>query len=345
MLPKVTASFAEDVFIFPKATPKTVSIIVRAEKENVTGTVSVVHPQGWSISPSEATFTLSQKGETETIDFLVTPPSQDSEGTISPKIMAEGSVFDKKLNEIAYYHIPKQYVLLPAKAKVVRLNIIKTGEHIGYIVGAGDKVPESLKQIGYQVHTLNVDDIDEGVLDKYDGIVIGIRAYNVIEELKFKQPHLLNYVKNGGNLIVQYNTANRWRSQFENIAPYPLKISRDRVTNENAPVEILAKSHALVNFPNQITERDFQGWVQERGLYFPNEWGDEFTPVLSMADEGEDAKKGSLLVAPYGEGYYIYTGLSFFRELPAGVPGAFKLFANMLSIGKENVQSTDEIKG
>ncbi|MBC30903.1 MAG: LmbE family protein [Muricauda sp.] len=345
VLPKVTASFEEDVLIFSEAKPKTVSVTVRAGKENISGTIALDHPAGWSVSPPEATFELSQKGETRSIDFVVTPPSNDSEGTIKPKITAEGAVYDKELVEIAYDHIPKQYVLLPAKAKVVRLNILKTGEHIGYIVGAGDKVLESLEQIGYQVHTINLEDIGKEDLSRFDGIVVGIRAYNVVEDLKFKQPYLLDYVKNGGTLIVQYNTANRWSSQFENIAPYPLKISRDRVTDETAPVEILAKNHALVNFPNTIDEKDFDGWVQERGLYFPDEWGKEFTPILSMADKGETPKKGSLLVAPYGQGHYIYTGLSFFRELPAGVPGAFKLFANMLSIGKENLQSTDEIKG
>lgn len=146
----------------------------------------------------------------------------------------------------------------------------------------------------------------------------------------------MDYVKNGGTLIVQYNTAGRWDSQFENIAPYPLTLSRDRVTDENSEVKILAGDHPLMNYPNTITPSDFEGWVQERGLYFPDEWAPEFTPILSMKDSGESAKKGSLLVAEYGEGHYIYTGLSFFRELPAGVPGAYKLFANMLSIGKNN---------
>ncbi|MEX0361648.1 MAG: LmbE family protein, partial [Allomuricauda sp.] len=206
-------------------------------------------------------------------------------------------------------------------------------------------VPESLKQIGYQVHTIDPNDIQSGSLDKYDAVVVGIRAYNVVESLKFKQPVLFEYVQNGGNMIVQYNTAGRWSKQFENIAPYDLTLSRDRVTDENAAVSIIANDHSLVNFPNTIKESDFDGWVQERGLYFPKEWSPEFTPVLSMTDEGEEAKEGSLLVAPYGEGHYIYTGLSFFRELPAGVSGAYKLFANMLSIGKSEVKTESNVKG
>ena len=163
--------------------------------------------------------------------------------------------------------------------------------------------------------------------------------------MKFKQPYLFDYVKEGGNLIIQYNTAGRWAAAYEDIAPYPLKLSRDRVTDENSTVEILAKDHALVNFPNLIASKDFEGWVQERGLYFPSEWDPAFTPILSMQDEGEDPKNGSLVVAPYGKGNYIYTGLSFFRELPAGVPGAYKLFANMLSLGKEKLEQENAIKG
>ncbi|NNC33794.1 MAG: LmbE family protein, partial [Croceitalea sp.] len=212
------------------------------------------------------------------------------------------------------------------------------------IVGAGDKVPESLEQIGYKVELININEIETGSLKKYDGIVLGIRAYNVLDELQFKQDYLLDYVKNGGNLIVQYNTAGRWRNQFENIAPYPLTVSRDRVADENAAVDIIAKEHPVINTPNKITNADFDGWVQERGLYFPSEWSDEFSAILSMNDAGETPKAGSLLIAPYGKGNYIYTGLSFFRELPAGVSGAYKLFANMLSLGKDNKNKSDEVK-
>ncbi|NNK75714.1 MAG: LmbE family protein, partial [Maribacter sp.] len=157
--------------------------------------------------------------------------------------------------------------------------------------------------------------------------------------------YLFDYVENGGNLVIQYNTAGRWSAQFDDIAPYPLKLSRDRVTDENSSVQIIAKDHELVNYPNKIKLSDFDGWVQERGLYFPNEWDDKFTPILTMRDADESEKAGSLLIAPYGKGNYIYTGLSFFRELPAGVSGAYKLFANMLSVGKENVEEETNIKG
>ena len=180
------------------------------------------------------------------------------------------------------------------------------------------------------------------LLKQFDAVVVGIRAYNTVSALKFKQKFLLDYVEKGGNMIVQYNTSGR--RGVDVGAPYKLEISRDRVTDESAKVTILAKDHSLMNFPNKITSNDFNGWVQERGLYFPNKWGKEFTPVLSMNDEGETVKNGSILVAKHGKGYYMYTGLSFFRELPAGVSGAYKIFANMLSIGKDNLQIKQEIK-
>ncbi|MEM9362620.1 MAG: PIG-L family deacetylase [Bacteroidota bacterium] len=345
VLPEVTTQIDEKVLIFPTSEPKDVIVKVRAGKDNVSGEVQLNHPTGWVVSPNSKSFSIEKVGQEQILTFKVAPPSVDSEGKLNPIARINGEEFDKELVEIAYDHIPKQSVLLPSEAKVVRMNISKTGEHIGYIMGAGDKVPESLEQIGYQVHLINPKDIQSGSLEKYDAVVVGIRAYNVVETLKFKQPFLFEYVENGGNLIVQYNTANRWRKQIDNIAPFQLSISRDRVTNENAQVNVLAKNHSLVNFPNAITEQDFDNWVQERGLYFPNQWGAEFTPILSMNDKGESPKEGSLLVAPYGKGHYIYTGLSFFRELPAGVSGAYKLFANMLSIGKSEMKSENNVKG
>ncbi len=160
--------------------------------------------------------------------------------------------------------------------------------------------------------------------------VVGIRAYNTVEELASKQQLLFDFVKEGNTMIVQYNTTGKLT--VKDIAPFPLKISRDRVTEEDAEVRFLVPNHKVLNYPNKITSKDFEGWVQEQGLYYPNEWDATFTPILSSNDLGEDPKNGGLLIAPYGKGHYIYTGLSFFRELPAAVPGAFRLFANMISI-------------
>ncbi|MCE2612365.1 PIG-L family deacetylase [Flavobacteriaceae bacterium D16] len=345
ILPEATASFQDKVLLFPDGTSKVVPVTVVAHKDELEGEIVLKTGNGWQLDQKTQKFSISRKGEAVTLNFTLTPPATEAEDYIYPVIRINGKEIIHQLEVIPYAHIPKQSVLLPAEVKVVRLNLNKAGENIGYIPGAGDNVAESLKQIGYNVQLLETDEIQEGELDKFDAIVVGIRAYNVSEDLKFKQPILLEYVKNGGTLVLQYNTAGRRDRPFEELAPYPLKLSRDRVTNENSEVRFLAAEHPVLNFPNPITQKDFEGWVQERGLYFPNEWDQRFTPVLSMNDEGESPKSGSLLITSYGKGHYIYTGLSFFRELPAGVPGAYKLFTNILSIGKKNLKKKPNIKG
>ena len=345
VLPQATARFSDKVILFADSKPKPVPVTIKAHADNIKGEVQLCHSEGWKVETETQAFEIANKGDELTVIFNLTPPENEDENYISPIVKIGSGNITKELVPIAYDHIPTQSVLLPSEAKVVRLDIKKVGEHIGYIAGAGDKIPESLRQIGYTVHTISPGSISSSSLNKYDAVVVGIRAYNVVPELKFKQRFLMDYVKNGGTLVVQYNTAGRRDSAFDNIAPYALTLSRDRVTDENSEVTILAEDHSLTNFPNPISVSDFEGWVQERGLYFPNEWSEAFTPILEMKDKGESEKKGSLLVAPYGKGNYIYTGLSFFRELPAGVPGAYKLFANMLSIGKDGKNDETRIKG
>ena len=332
ILPEVTSSIPEKVLIFSTEDTKKIPVIIRAGKDNIFGTVSLQHPNGWIVSPSQQTFNISTKDQEETILFSVKPPKNQSEGYLIPQIQIGDNLYNKELVIIDYDHIPYQSVLLPSKAKVVRINLQKKGQNIGYIEGAGDAIPESLKQIGYDVTTIPASEITRDNLKQYDAIVVGIRAYNTVPELSFRQPVLMNYVENGGTLILQYNT-NR-RLVTNELAPFSLTLSRDRVTDEFSEVEILNPDHPILNTPNIITQVDFEGWVQERGLYFPNEWAEEFTPILGMHDINYPQTNGALLVANYGKGYYIYTGLSFFRELPAGVPGAYRLFANLLSIGK-----------
>ena len=330
ILPEVTTKLKDKVLIFSDDTPQKVWVEVRAGANNVNGNVRLQVPTNWAVLPKEISFNIAQKNDKKTVIFLVTPPNNESEGKLKVIATLAGKKYEKELVEINYNHIPKQAVLLNSQAKIVRLNIKKVGNSIGYIKGAGDAVPESLRQIGYEVTFIKPSEINGDNLHTYDAIVLGVRAYNVLKELKFKQKFLLDYVEKGGNMIVQYNT-NR---KVDIAAPFSLQLSRDRVTDEFAEVRIVAKEHALLNFPNKIRNEDFNGWVQERGLYFPAAWSKEYTPILSMNDKGETAKNGSLLIAKLGKGNYIYTGLSFFRELPAGVSGAYKLFANMLSVGK-----------
>jgi LmbE family N-acetylglucosaminyl deacetylase len=334
ILPKVTTRLQNKVLIFSDDVAKKVLVEVSAGADSIVGNIRLKVPKSWQVSPKEISFNISQKNDKQTVAFFITPPKNRSEGTLRVIATSAGKEYKKELIEINYSHIPKQTVLLGSQAKIVRLNIKSVGNKIGYIKGAGDAVPESLRQIGYKVTLLNPLEINGDNLQKYDAIVLGIRAYNVVKELKFKQKYLLAYVAKGGNLVVQYNT-NRG---VDVAAPFSLQLSRDRVTDEFAEVRILDEKHPVLNYPNKITPNDFKNWVQERGLYFPDSWSKEYTPILSMNDKGESKKNGSLLIAKYGKGNYIYTGLSFFRELPAGVSGAYKLFANLLSLGKQGAE-------
>ena len=333
IIPEVSAKIDEKVIIFENDQQKEISVIIKAGRNDIEGYATLCSPNDWNVYPEKQKISISKQGEEQTLVFTIIPPKNQSEGLISPIVYVDKNEYTKELVEIDYEHIPYQTVLINSESKIVRLDIKKNGENIGYIEGAGDVVPESLKQIGYNVVTIKPDDINSESLSRFDAVVLGIRAYNTVDELKFKQKFLFDFVKNGGNLIVQYNT--NFRLKVDELAPYELQLSRDRVTDENAEVRILDPNHPLLNYPNKITSQDFDGWVQERGLYFPDKWSNEFTPLLSINDSGESPKEGSLLIAPYGKGYYIYTGLSFFREFPAGVPGAYRLFTNMLSAGNE----------
>ncbi|NNE31408.1 MAG: PIG-L family deacetylase [Winogradskyella sp.] len=336
VIPAVSSRITDKVFIFENDKQKDIEVTIKAGKDNIDGFVQMAYPENWNIYPQKQRIQIAKKGDVQNVIFTVIPPNQQSEGIIKPMVNVDGEFYTNELVEIDYAHIPYQTVLMPNESKVVRLDINKRGENIGYIVGAGDVVPESLRQIGYNVSIIQPEQISADNLRNFDAIVMGIRAYNILDELKFKQKFLLDYVKDGGNMIVQYNTSRGIKTN--KIAPYDIKLSRDRVTDENADVRILKPDHTLLNYPNKITAQDFEGWVQERGLYFPSEWSEEFTPLLAMNDKGENSKEGSLLVAKYGDGYYIYTGLSFFREFPAGVSGAYRLFANLLSAGKEDLK-------
>ncbi len=337
IIPEVSVKLSEPVIIFDNDQPKNVQAIVTAGKNQFSGVVTLGRPKGWSVYPEKQSVKIEHKGDSHTILFTVIPPKEAHEGLLSPVVKVGDKNYTKTLVEINYDHIPYQSILLPSESKVVRLDIKKRGDNIGYIQGAGDAIPESLRQIGYNVTILDPENISLDMLNRFDAIVMGIRAYNTIDALKFKQSLLFDYMARGGNLIVQYNTSRELL--MDQISPYDLQLSRDRVSEENAEVHFLNPDHELMNYPNKITQNDFKGWIQERGLYFPDKWGSEFTPLFSMNDKGETPKEGSLLVAKFGKGHYIYTGLSFFRELPAGVPGAYRLFANMLSIGKNGTNA------
>ncbi len=322
------------VYVFADDAPKKVTVQVKSGIDNLAASVSLNLPAGWRSEPESLPVTMKSKGSEQAYSFLLYPSQQTSEGTVNAQILINGKSYSKELITINYDHIPFQTVQKPSEARLLKLDIKKGGTHIAYINGAGDDVAKSLEQVGYQVTILADRDLTIDQLAKFDAIVLGIRAFNTVDRLKYNQPVLMDYVKNGGTVVVQYNTNFRLVSQ--DIAPYSLKLGRERVSEEDAEVRFLKPDHAVLNIPNKLTPKDFDGWVQERGLYYPSEWDKEhFEAILSSNDAGESPKDGGLLVAKYGDGNFVYTGLAFFRQLPSGVPGAYRLFANLLSLKKD----------
>ncbi len=259
---------------------------------------------------------------------------RSSEGSTTINFTAEidGQNYTKGIKEIKYDHIPVQTWFPEAEAKLVKVDVKKTFNTVGYIQGAGDAVPASLEQMGYKVVMITDEQLQNGNLNEFPAIVLGVRAFNTNEKLQQYKQRVFDYVKDGGNLIVQYNTNSFFGPLKDQISPVPFKLSRDRVTIEEAPVTFLLPEHPVLNFPNKITNADFDGWIQERGIYFGTDMDSSFECPLSMNDPGEKPNKGSLIIAKYGKGNYVYTGLAFFRELPAGVAGSYRLFANILSL-------------
>ncbi len=331
----IFANIKDNVYIFESHKEKEITITLKAGKQNVSGKVELEIPDGWSCFPKSINFEFAKKGAEKNLSFQLSPPSIQSVGTIKPIVKISNKKYSKRLDIINYDHIPIQTVITEEVAKVVKIDLQKRGEKIAYVMGAGDDIPLCLSQIGYDVNLIDLDKTNQKELNFFDAAIIGVRAYNTIERLPFHQNKLLSYVKQGGTMIVQYNTGHHLKLPSSEIGPYPLSISRDRVTDEFAEVRFLNPEHRILNFPNKITSKDFEGWVQERGLYFPNEWDQNYEAILSANDLDESAKNGGLLVAKYGEGHYIYTGYSWFRELPAGVPGAYRMFVNMISIGQK----------
>jgi hypothetical protein len=330
--PPVFVNVLDKVFVFPTNQPKSVSVRVTAATGAVKGELKLAAPQGWEISPASLPVDLRAPGAETVATFTVKPPQQDSQGALRAIASIDGRDYSLERVRISYPHIGVQTLMPPAQAKLVRADIQKKGDRIGYIPGAGDDVPESLGQIGYSVKMLTEPEITAKNLAQFSAVVLGIRAYNTQDRISNWLPEVFDYVKTGGVAIAQYNTTADLKTN--EFGPYPLEISRDRVTDENAAVRILAPNNPLMNSPNKITPKDFDGWVQERGLYFPNKWDPAWTPVLSCNDPKEKPLDGGLLVAKSGKGFFIYTSYSWFRQLPAGVPGAYRLFANMLSLGK-----------
>ncbi len=333
VVPPLSVDLAENVLIFNDDQPRDVIVRMKSTSANaMKGILKLQLPADWSSEPASIPFELKSRGEEMTFDFKIQPAKTEITSVLRAVAEVNGKKYDQAIKTIAYDHIPTQTFLAPSEAKLARINLKREGDLIGYIPGAGDEIPKALRTIGYEVWEMKAEEITQENLKRVDAVVLGIRALNVHERIRYFMPTLMEYVRLGGTLVVQYNTDGRL--QTSNFAPFPIKLSRDRVTDENAEVRIIKPDHPLLSLPNKISASDFKGWVQERGLYFPNTWDANYEALLSMNDTGEPAKDGGLLIAKYGEGHYVYTGLSFFRQLPEGVSGAYKLFANIISVGK-----------
>ncbi|MDQ8183197.1 PIG-L family deacetylase [Pelagicoccus sp. SDUM812005] len=332
-LPAAAIEFANPVTLFPNYESRQVEVTISALLDDVEGRLTLDLPKGWSVEPSAYEVPTLRSGGTRSYSFTVTPRSQPEQVSIAARLSTNAGAFDQSVAQIEYDHIREQTVFATAATRAVSLEVARFGQRIGYLPGAGDVVPASIREIGYEVVELSAEGFDQTQLVGIDTVVVGIRAYNTVENIDAIMEDLFRFAEEGGTVLVQYNTNRGLKTQ--KFAPYPLSLSRDRVTDESAEVRVIAPEHPVMNSPNRITADDFDFWTQERGLYFPDSWDRAFTPVFSINDPGEPAREGSLLVAKHGKGYFVYTGISWFRQLPAGVPGAYRIFANLLSLGHE----------
>ena len=333
VVPNIAVNFKKDKYLFLDTEPQKIIIEVKNLSNNFKGKIKLNAPDSWKIEKDCVDLYLTEKGETKNIDFQIRPSDNSKDGVLSLSILSDNKLIANEslsIFEIDYDHIPKQYIIKPFFSKIKKLDLVLPRKKVGYIMGAGDLVFENLKSIGLNIELIDINKIENGDLDRFDTIIMGIRAYNVIDELRSKNELLFDYAKKGGNLLIQYNTT---RNLLTNkLTPFYLSLSRDRVSEENSTVKILNPLHRALNFPHKITSEDFESWVQERGLYFPSKWDKNFMPILSMNDKNENEKLGSLLIGNHGKGKIIYTGLSFFRQIPSGVSGAYRLLINLISL-------------
>ena len=337
--PVVAVGFSERSLVFPSAAARQIEVQLRANQGSVSGELRIEAPAGWRVQPPARQFSIDDAGAMEIAQFTVTPPAKDSAGDLRAVAKVGGVDIHNDMRIIDYEHIPAQTVFNESRAAVVRTDARTLAKRVGYVMGAGDDVPAALRQLGVDVTFLTSDDLARTELSGFDAIVTGVRAYNVRKDLRANQTRLLDYVQKGGTLIVQYNVApggfNAGNPRLlDKIGPYPMQVSGDRVTVESAPLKPTRPDQFLLQAPNHISERDYEGWVQERGLYFARTWDPHYTPLWETSDPGEKPSQGATLYTRYGKGVYIFSPMSWFRQLPAGVPGAYRLFANLLSAGK-----------
>jgi hypothetical protein len=327
----------EQVIPIENDSPTTVRVAVKSDVTDPShGTLHLEVPSSWGVEPKSLPVELDQRNEEKDFEFTVRPTNlKEGQRKISAVLDSGGKSYREGYSLVTRDDLNSFYYYQPATERVSIVNVqVPKDLKVGYVMGAGDNIPAVLRQIGMNVTILPAEKVATEDLAQYGTIVLGIRAYDTQKGVVANNKKLLDFVSAGGTLVVQYN-AGVGDFNSEHLTPYPAQLSRARVSVEEAPVDILAPQDGVFHFPNQITQADFDGWVQERGLYFMDQWDNHFTPLLACHDPGEAPQKGGLLQAKYGKGIYIYTGYAFFRQLPAGVPGAIRLYVNLLSAGHE----------
>jgi LmbE family N-acetylglucosaminyl deacetylase len=331
VVPPVFLGFPYEVARFAPGQKRSVQVTVSSSRPGVTGELTLSAPADWQVAPRSQKFEIAT-GTRAKYTFEVTPPARAASASIIAQAIVSGRTYDNGRVDIRYEHIGHLLLQPVARLTAASFDLNIRGRNVGYVEGAGDSVAECLAQMGYTVKPLSAADLTADGLRGLDAVVIGVRAFNVRKDLGKHMPALFAFAEAGGNLIVQYNRPEGLKS--DRFAPYDVVLSGQRVTDEQSPVTFLLADHPALNTPNKITQADFEGWVQERGIYFPNEWDQHFKPILAFKDPDEPPLEGGILIAAHGRGNVIYTSLAWFRELPAGVPGAYRLFANLVSLGK-----------
>ncbi|HVZ73827.1 MAG TPA: PIG-L family deacetylase [Polyangia bacterium] len=333
--PAVSVRPDAGVLMFPDARPRSLAVRLTAGAPKVAGKVRLALPAGWTAEPGAVPFSLATKGAEATVSFQVHPGPNAAAGTLRAIALLDGgAALSRGVVHVEHAHIPAQTWLADADVRLVPVALTTGGKKIGYVPGPGDEVPAALRRVGYDVTLLDDAALSAPALARFDAVVTGVRAFNTSANLRAAHAALMAYVEGGGTLVVQYNTNNRLAPLDVALGPWPFEIGRERVTDETAAPTFRDAKHAALTTPNALGPHDFDGWVQERGLYFAAKWDPRYETVLSMHDPDEPALAGGVLWARQGKGTFVYTGLAFFRQLPAGVPGAYRLFANLLAGGK-----------
>lgn len=338
VVPPVLITPEKNLLIAHGPAEQPLQFLVSALKDVNRLKVNVAGSKAWQQLPATTGKDSLRKGSEAGVTVSVKPVGADTQSrndTLTGSVTEQGETFSAYMRSINYDHIPEINYFRASEVSMLTLNLNTLGKTIGYIEGAGDYVPAALQQMGYEVTMLNDNNLAVYDLSRFDAIITGVRAYDIKESLSANYEKLMNYVAQGGNLIVQYNRLSMVFAK-NRVGPYPFGISAARITDENAAVKMLKPDHAIFNFPNKITQKDFAGWVQERSIYHAQSWDSiHYETLIAMHDPGEPDNAGSLITTKYGKGYFTYTGLVFFRQLPAGVPGAYRLLANLIALNKK----------